>query len=653
VTTYNSYMIGVLMFLALAVDLTGQWHAIVSAQSQKAEFNLSLHQSGGSLTGTMQMNDTLMQIRKGTVQGDAVSLLVMLPVRGKLIEVPFDGRIDGEHIRLNLEGVDFVASRVQPKPDAERINRLSGLFRLWGVVKFFHPYVVRGGVDWDAALLRAIPRVEAAETVEAYRTATASMLGELQDPETRVLRGDETAALDPAPHQQRLVRSGYYPQVEGTGRGYYAAWEAVGPTPAYTAELPGGIRVTIRTAEPVSSPAELVTAEKTYGSSLPSREERLLALARLWNTIHFFYGFPGNIPNWDTFLSEFIPQFESASNWRDYVFTIARLASKTNDSHTWIPEFWRQLGSGPPVAVWPVDGQSVVREVAPGAEGVERGDIIVAIDGQPVEQRRKSLMDMYPHSTPQGGLLMINQFLLAGDGTSVNVRVMKADGKLADVKLARTTLIEFHRATPTYQVLPSGYGYIDLARLPEGDIDKAFDAIMKTPGLILDLRGYPDAGFSRYASRFAQDPVPAVLIRRRVWHGPDPDLAIIQSTVEKVMPSDKLRYSRRVAVLIDASAVSRPEFVCLQLEAAANPTFIGTPTRGAIGEVTNTILPGGVQVNFAADEMRHADGRPLQDVGILPQVWVAPTISGIREGRDEVLEKAVEFLRLADAMAIQ
>jgi hypothetical protein len=102
---------------------------------------------------------------------------------------------------------------------------------------------------------------------------------------------------------------------------------------------------------------------------------------------------------------------------------------------------------------------------------------------------------------------------------------MKADGKLADVKLARTTPIEFHRATPTYQALPSGYGYIDLARLPEGDIDKAFDAIMKTPGLILDLRGYPDAGFSRYAPRFAQDAVPAVLIRRRVWHGPDPDLA--------------------------------------------------------------------------------------------------------------------------------
>jgi len=44
-------------------------------------------------------------------------------------------------------------------------------------------------------------------------------------------------------------------------------------------------------------------------------------------------------------------------------------------------------------------------------------------------------------------------------------------------------------------------------------------------------------------------------------------------------------------------------------------------------------------------QARHADGRPLQRVGILPDIWAEPTINGLREGRDEVLERAVEFLR--------
>ncbi len=168
-------MFGALVFLAMAIDLTGQWRAIVSAQSQKAEINLSLRQNGDSLTGSMQMQDILMQIDKGTVDGDTLTFSAAFPIGGKLIEAPFQGRIEGEHIRLQIEGMDVVAARVPPKPDAERIERLSGLFRLWGIIKFFHPYVVRGAVDWDAALLRAIPKVESGKTAEEYRSAVQSM----------------------------------------------------------------------------------------------------------------------------------------------------------------------------------------------------------------------------------------------------------------------------------------------------------------------------------------------------------------------------------------------------------------------------------------------------------------------------------------------
>jgi hypothetical protein len=172
----------------------------------------------------------------------------MSPVRGKLIEIPVRGSIEGNEMRLSFGGVDTVASRVQPKPDAERIERLAGLFRLWGAVKFFHPYVVRGVVDWDAALLTAIPKVEAAKTAEAYGAAVGSMLSELRDPQTKVLAGDEMPALEPTPHQHRVVWAGYYPQVGELDSGYYTTWEAVGPTRAYTIELPERVRVAIRTA---------------------------------------------------------------------------------------------------------------------------------------------------------------------------------------------------------------------------------------------------------------------------------------------------------------------------------------------------------------------------------------------------------------------
>jgi C-terminal processing protease CtpA/Prc len=112
-----------------------------------------------------------------------------------------------------------------------------------------------------------------------------------------------------------------------------------------------------------------------------------------------------------------------------------------------------------------------------------------------------------------------------------------------------------------------------------------------------------------------------------------------------VRPDGKARYRGRVVVLIDARAISAAEHFCLHLEAAADPTFIGSPTKGANGEISNIVLPGGIQVNFTAMAVRHADGRPLQRVGILPRIWVEPSAGGLREGRDEVLERAVEFLQ--------
>ena len=51
--------------------------------------------------------------------------------------------------------------------------------------------------------------------------------------------------------------------------------------------------------------------------------------------------------------------------------------------------------------------------------------------------------------------------------------------------------------------------------------------------------------------------------------------------------------------------------------------------------------------NQSVHDVRHADGRQLQRVGIQPQIKVEPTPGGIREGRDEVLEGAIKYLNAA------
>lgn len=55
----------------------------------------------------------------------------------------------------------------------------------------------------------------------------------------------------------------------------------------------------------------------------------------------------------------------------------------------------------------------------------------------------------------------------------------------------------------------------------------------------------------------------------------------------------------------------------------------------------NFTLPGDVTVSFTGQGVRWPDGKPLQRRRIEPDVTVAPTIAGLRAGRDEVLERAL------------
>jgi hypothetical protein len=65
---------------------------------------------------------------------------------------------------------------------------------------------------------------------------------------------------------------------------------------------------------------------------------------------------------------------------------------------------------------------------------------------------------------------------------------------------------------------------------------------------------------------------------------------------------------------------------------------------GANGDVTNFFIPGNIGITFTGHDVRHADGRQLQRVGLEPKVAASPTIAGIRAGRDEVLETALRYV---------
>src|SRR5687767_8991497 len=57
-----------------------------------------------------------------------------------------------------------------------RVARLVGLAKVWGGVKYFHPYLASREIDWDKALVETLPKVNGARTPQEYEAAVNQML---------------------------------------------------------------------------------------------------------------------------------------------------------------------------------------------------------------------------------------------------------------------------------------------------------------------------------------------------------------------------------------------------------------------------------------------------------------------------------------------
>jgi len=446
-----------------------------------------------------------------------------------------------------------------------------------------------------------------------------------------------------------------------------ANWNIKGP--AFTAALElirgpvrprTGLKAATVAATPVWRP------DKKYDDMhYPDADYRLLALFRFWNVIHYFYPYKHLLDDdWDTILPRFIPTFEAAGDAREYELAVAELATHVADGHTGVtgPELTKSIGEAPaPIQVRLVEKVPVITrlwdETIAKEAGIQIGDILVTVDGEPIEERMKRLGKYIASSTPQWHQLVVMSLLLAGpEGSAVKIGLRDGNNKAKEVILTRAKKyfqqMLMKPASSVFRILPGNIGYVDLEQLTTEQVDAMFDAFKDTKSIIFDLRNYPQGTAWAIAARLnVKGTRYGALYYRQVVDGflevdsihPEDNGRI--GFYQLLDTTDKWKYQGKTVTLINERTISQAEHSGLYFEAACGTTFIGSPTAGANGDVTYFTLPGGLSVQFTGHDVRHADGRQLQRIGLVPHIEVRPTIKGIRENKDEVLERAITFLK--------
>ena len=65
-------------------------------------------------------------------------------------------------------------------PDSVQVMQLAGLCKVWGALKYYHPQIQKGKMDWDSMLVFAIPKVKNAQNNLEYNSIIKDLIQQVK-----------------------------------------------------------------------------------------------------------------------------------------------------------------------------------------------------------------------------------------------------------------------------------------------------------------------------------------------------------------------------------------------------------------------------------------------------------------------------------------
>lgn len=528
------------------------------------------------------------------------------------------------------------------KLTAAKIEDLAALGKVWGLLKYHHPGVALGSYNWDAELLRVMPDIMAAGSAMERNAILSQWIDGMGNfllsngippvPGTK-LEAD-TLWIKPATFGPRLAKQlTLVKNAQRTGQHWYMSFTPFVGNPIFQNED--------------------AYAAMTY----PDLPYRLLGLYRYWNIIQYYS--PNRHlmgENWNAVMTEYIPRFVNAANELEYKKTAQSLIGRIHDTHAnvWGNDAALNQDKGLRAASLRtrfVEGKAVVTEYwnKTGAQtGLIPGDVIESVNGTSVEDLVSQRLEYYPASNYPTKLRDIGVHLLRTNANTINV-VYRRNGVSTPATLEtypwETTInlnYVYHLPVQRFRYVTPNIAYLYPGSLTEGEIDTYIPQMNGSRGLIIDWRCYPSTfdTITVLGNYLLDEVKPFARFTKGNNIVPGRFTYAGESTIGGSGPA----YTGKVVILVNELSQSSAEFHSMAFRAVPGAIVIGSTTAGADGNISYFYLPGNVRTAISGIGVYYPDGTETQRVGIVPDILKEPTIQGIRDGRDEVLERAIEYI---------
>ncbi|QEK51423.1 hypothetical protein FYC62_06895 [Pedobacter aquae] len=642
--------------------IAGLWIRIDGRDNQVIQYN---DMSDQGLKGTNDWKEYIIQVPYKEKEAAKINIGAYLKGKGRIWIDSVRIYIDSKPINeaklgfLNSYPAESDSSFLQGsgiekiKLSKKKIEYLSLLGEFWGFLKYHHPEIAKGNLNWDSELFRVLPLVLECKSNDQFSKILEDWIDRLGKPK---------------PNLNQLTLN------NKTNIAVFPSYGNLFNNSTFGNSLTEKLQYILKNCNIIDNyyvendvntypENPIFTHERAYPElKFPDSGYMLLALYRYWSIIQYFS--PNRYlinPSWDKSLSEFIPKFVKIDNSKSYVLALKNLISSIHDSHAYISSgalSESQKGDfRVPFKSTFINDSLVVTGYYSDTLEVERkflkGDVILSINGEKV----KNLVDKYLPITFGSNLPaqlreMTWSYLLRNSSRHFMFTILRNGIQIkSEINGVELSEIDFYKldwfTSPfdkSFYKIDNEIGYIFPGIFKNADIEPAMSDFENTKGIIIDMRCYPNDQIAVFNLINRLKNFKSPFLKYSNVSISYPGLFTFTKPLEIGDNNSKASYNGKIIVIVNSLTQSSAEFATIAFQSMPNVTVIGTPSAGADGGVSKIIFPGNVSTGISDVGIYYPDGSQTQQVGIKIDYIVKQSIEGMKNGIDEQLEIAKKII---------
>jgi len=523
------------------------------------------------------------------------------------------------------------------KTNLTETEKLASLGKVWGFLKYYHPNVAEGKFNWDNQLFEILPKVKNAtdkeDLSEVYlkwieslgvvedciECVKSSKIGNFNKNFNLDWINDDTIFTKDLSEKLKFIEANRH-----QGEKYFASLD----------NYRGNIKI---------------TNEEPHTYDWENEQLRLLTLYRYWNIIEYFFPYKYQTDiKWDNVLYNMIPKFLNPESEIDFNLAMLELVVSIDDSHAdlvtkttnnffgfkWIPAKFKVIDEKAIITGFYNDSLALINDL-------RIGDIVTKVDGRTIESIYMA-KEKYISGSNQPHKKVANYTIFNGTTDSINIEFSR-NNRSFKKSIKRYLFSDFNykwKETGKSKILNDNIGYVNMGEIEKDDVAKTMNSLSETKAIIFDIRNYPNeahyaiSSYITSSNKYFYNRIIAEMDYPGKFRWENE--AILEYTRD-------LKFKGQVILLVNSDTQSNAEFTTMLFQTGDNVITIGNQTSGADGTISRFDMVGGFKTKMTGVGIFYPDGTEAQRNGVKIDIVVQPTIQGIIDGKDEILEKAIEI----------